>query len=157
MKMGPKQYLIREKTHAAQKHCQILKDHQKDIFKTEETDHKIHHNMLKKIQAKHEWYALSTKTSQVQHLIAACRKAQFCQMIVRLEVKIMTHDHNYLAAVSISRERVEEKMRRFLGQLQSLSEDNNSPPAPEKMKKDDFEIVVFSNKNDEKNNETEND
>ncbi|KJF60271.1 uncharacterized protein CIMG_12843 [Coccidioides immitis RS] len=75
----------------------------------------------------------------------------------RLEIKIMAHDYDCLAAVSISRERVEKKIRRFLGQLQGLSEDNNSSSASEKMKKDDFEIVIFSDKNDEENNKMEDD
>ncbi|KJF59922.1 uncharacterized protein CIMG_12577 [Coccidioides immitis RS] len=68
----------------------------------------------------------------------------------------MAHDHDCLAVVGVLRERVEKKIREFLSQLQGLSEDNNSPSAPEKMKKDDFEIVVFSDENDEKNNEMEN-
>ncbi|EAS28666.3 uncharacterized protein CIMG_13344 [Coccidioides immitis RS] len=78
-------------------------------------------------------------------------------MISQLEIKIMAHDHNCLAAVSISREGVEKKMREFLNQLQNLSEDNNSSSAPEKMKEDDFKIVVSSDKNDKKNNKMEND
>ncbi|EAS35384.3 uncharacterized protein CIMG_12845 [Coccidioides immitis RS] len=41
--------------------------------------------------------------------------------------------------------------------IANLSEDNNSSPASEKIKKDDFEVVVFSDENDEKNNETEDD
>ncbi|EFW17579.1 conserved hypothetical protein [Coccidioides posadasii str. Silveira] len=77
--------------------------------------------------------------------------------LVRLEIKIMIYNHDYLATVSVLRKRVEKKMREFLSQLQSLSEDNNSSPVPEKIKKDDFEIVMFSNKNDEENNEMEND
>ncbi|KJF61206.1 uncharacterized protein CIMG_13487 [Coccidioides immitis RS] len=75
----------------------------------------------------------------------------------RLEVKIMAHDHNCLAVVGVLRERVEEEMREFLDQLQGLSEDNNSLSAPEEMEKDDFEIVVSSDKNDEEDNETEDD
>ncbi|EAS27189.3 uncharacterized protein CIMG_12575 [Coccidioides immitis RS] len=82
-------------------------------------------------------------------------EAQFCQIIARLEVKIIAHDHDYFTAVSVLRERVKKKIRRFLSQLQSLSEDNNSLSASEKMEKDDFEIVVFSDKNDEKDNEVE--
>ncbi|EAS29571.3 uncharacterized protein CIMG_13239 [Coccidioides immitis RS] len=74
-----------------------------------------------------------------------------------LEAKVMTHGHDYLAAVSVSRERVEKKMRGFLGQLQGLSEDNNSPPVPEKVEKNNFEVVMFSDKNDEKDNEAEDD
>ncbi|EAS29036.3 uncharacterized protein CIMG_13309 [Coccidioides immitis RS] len=38
----------------------------------------------------------------------------------------------------------------------NLIKDNNSLPASEKMKKDDFEIVMFSNKNNEKNGEKNN-
>ncbi|KJF59953.1 uncharacterized protein CIMG_12636 [Coccidioides immitis RS] len=69
----------------------------------------------------------------------------------------MAYNHNYLAAVGVSRERVEKKIKEFLDQLQNSSEDNNSLPIPEKMEKDDFEIVMFSDENNEKNNKTEND
>ncbi|KJF61218.1 uncharacterized protein CIMG_13509 [Coccidioides immitis RS] len=68
----------------------------------------------------------------------------------------MAHGHDCLAAVGVLREGVEKKMRGFLDQLQSLSEDNNSPSAPEKVEEDDFEVVVFSDKNDEEDNEVEN-
>ncbi|KMU91945.1 hypothetical protein CIHG_09753 [Coccidioides immitis H538.4] len=76
---------------------------------------------------------------------------------IRLEAKIIVHGYNYLAAVSVLRERIEKKIRRFLSQLQNLSEDNNSLPASEKVKKDDFEVMMFSDENDEKNNEMEDD
>ncbi|KJF60401.1 uncharacterized protein CIMG_12937 [Coccidioides immitis RS] len=80
-----------------------------------------------------------TKTSQLQHSIAAY------------------HGYNYLAAVDVSRERVEKEMRGFLSQLQNLIEDNNSLSATEKMKKDDFEIVMFSDENNKKNDEKNDD
>ncbi|KJF61108.1 uncharacterized protein CIMG_13424 [Coccidioides immitis RS] len=78
-------------------------------------------------------------------------------MIVKLEIKIMDHGYDYLTVVGVSRERVEKKIREFLGQLQSLIEDNNSLPALEKVKKDDFEIVVSSDKNNKKNDEKNDD
>ncbi|KJF60386.1 uncharacterized protein CIMG_12910 [Coccidioides immitis RS] len=65
----------------------------------------------------------------------------------------MDHGHDCLAVVDVSRERVEKKMRKFLSQLQSLIEDNNSLSASEKMEKDDFEVVMFSDENNEKNGE----
>ncbi|EFW17577.1 conserved hypothetical protein [Coccidioides posadasii str. Silveira] len=94
---------------------------------------------------------------KAQHPIAARREARFCQMIARLEAKVMAHGHDCLAAVGVSREGVEEEMRGFLGQLQGPSEDNNSPPAPEEVEEDDFEVVVSSDEDDEEDNEAEDD
>ncbi|KJF61137.1 uncharacterized protein CIMG_13454 [Coccidioides immitis RS] len=69
----------------------------------------------------------------------------------------MAYDHDCLTAVSISRERVKKKMRGFLGQLQSSIKDNNSSSVSEKIEKDDFKIVVFSNENNKKNNKMNDD
>ncbi|KJF60678.1 uncharacterized protein CIMG_13123 [Coccidioides immitis RS] len=76
------------------------------------------------------------KTSQMQYSITAYKQIQFHQIIVKLEIKIITHDYNYLAA--------------------SLMKDNNSLSVLEKMKKDDFKIVVFSNKNNKNNKMNDN-
>ncbi|KJF61423.1 uncharacterized protein CIMG_13659 [Coccidioides immitis RS] len=133
--MGPKQYSIREKIHVVQKHHQVLKDYEKDIFKTEETDYKIYYN-TEENSTKEEGTGEEAKTSQLQHSIAACKQAQFQQMIVKLEIKIMNHDYNYLAV--------------------NLIKDNNSLPTPEKIEKDDFEIVMFSDKNNKKNSKENN-
>ncbi|EAS27332.2 uncharacterized protein CIMG_13514 [Coccidioides immitis RS] len=155
--MRSKQYSIREKICTAQKHCQILKDHQKDIFKTGKADHKTCHNMLKRIQVKHEWQNSSKKNHKIikDKVIEELMAKQFAK--TRLKTKFMAHGYNYLAVVGVLREGVKKKIRRFLSQLQSLSEDNNSSSVPEKIEKDDFEIVVFSDENDEKNNKAEDD
>ncbi|EFW19826.1 conserved hypothetical protein [Coccidioides posadasii str. Silveira] len=55
VKMRSKQYSMREKICVAWEHHQALEGHQKDIFKAEEVDHKTHHDVLKRIQAKHKW------------------------------------------------------------------------------------------------------
>ncbi|KJF59934.1 uncharacterized protein CIMG_12605 [Coccidioides immitis RS] len=55
----------------------------------------------------------------------------------KLEIKIMIYSYDCLAV--------------------SLIKDNNSSSALEKMKKDNFKIVIFSDKNNKKNNEIDND
>ncbi|EFW13232.1 conserved hypothetical protein [Coccidioides posadasii str. Silveira] len=118
------------------------------------------HDMLKRIQAKHEWQNSRKEDHKMieDKAIEELMAKQFAKgKSKELEAKVMAHGHDCLAVVSVSREGVEEEMRGFLGQLQGSSEDNNSPPAPEKMEEDDFEVVVSSDENDEEDNEMEDD
>ncbi|EFW13386.1 conserved hypothetical protein [Coccidioides posadasii str. Silveira] len=123
-----KRIQAKHEQNSSKKNCKMIKDKAiKELMIKQ---------FAKSKSKKYHKHQLMVKTSQIQHSIAAYRETQFCQMIVRLEIKIMIHDHDYLAA--------------------SLSEDNNSSSASEKMKKEDFEIVMFSDENDKENNKTEN-
>ncbi|EEP79355.1 predicted protein [Uncinocarpus reesii 1704] len=86
------------------------------------------------------------------HPIAVCIQVCAHAMMTALEVKVMAHEHNCLAAAGLLKDEVEEEMKTFQSHLQASLNEEMLPP-PEEVGEKKFEIVVSSD--EEKKNEKE--
>ncbi|EEP75355.1 predicted protein [Uncinocarpus reesii 1704] len=89
------------------------------------------------------------------HSIAVCIQTHTHAIMTALEVKIMTHGHNCLAAADLLKNEMEKKMKTFQSHLQTLLNEKMLSSS-EKMNKKKFEIVISSDevkKNEKKKND----
>ncbi|EEP82141.1 predicted protein [Uncinocarpus reesii 1704] len=70
-----------------------------------------------------------------------------------LKIKVITHEHNYLAAAGLLKNKMKKKMKTFQSYLQTLL-NKKMLSSSEKMSKKKFKIVISFNK--EKKNEKKN-
>ncbi|EEP83035.1 predicted protein [Uncinocarpus reesii 1704] len=88
------------------------------------------------------------------HLIAAYIQTHAHAMMTVLKVKVMTYEHDCLAAADLLKNEMKKKMKTFQNYLQTLLNEEMLSSS-EKMNEKKFEIVVSSD--EEKKNEEEND
>ncbi|EEP81101.1 predicted protein [Uncinocarpus reesii 1704] len=73
-------------------------------------------------------------------------------MMAALEVKVMIHEHNHLAAADLLKDEMEEEMKTFQSHLQASLNEEMLPPS-EKMGEEKFEIVVSFDEEEENEEE----
>ncbi|EEP79432.1 predicted protein [Uncinocarpus reesii 1704] len=127
------------------------------VCEKQKTEEKKKHNekvMQMQEEIKNKIYQ-KTKIELAVHSIAACIQICAHAMITVLEVKIITYEHNHLAAAGLSKNKMKKKMKIFQSHLQtSLNKKMLSPS--EKMSEKKFEIVISFNK-EKKNEKKKND
>ncbi|EEP78110.1 predicted protein [Uncinocarpus reesii 1704] len=117
------------------------KKHNKEVMQTQE---EIKNKIYQKIKIK-----------LAVHSIAVCIQTHIHAMMTALEVKVIVHEHNHLAAADLSKNEMKKKMKTFQSYLQTLL-NKKMLSSSEKMNKKKFEIVISFNK-EKKNEKKKND